>query len=151
MTRPARPLGLAVLLMPVALVAACSQGYPSDNAPIASPFDMNQAQRIAALNVVGSEADDARRWRYTLEEGCVLAVRQHEGWWRQSSIQVPLDGVSLETRVPPGGNGSGLKLVASGPDVASVTLLHSDNPLPAQQANLLVKLIKRDCDGAPSS
>lgn len=151
MKLPARPLGLAVLLMPLALVAACTQGYPNDNAPIASPFDMNQAQRLAALNVVGREADDERRWGYTLEDGCVLAVSQREGWRHRSSVQVPLDEVSLETRVPSDGLRSGLKLVASGPELAPVTLLRSENPLPAQQANLLVKLIKRDCDAAPAS
>lgn len=73
-----RRLEAAALLMAAAMLGACSEGYPGEDRPIVSPFDMNDAERVAELNVVGKDAP-GERWRYALKEGCTLEVEQGSG------------------------------------------------------------------------
>lgn len=134
-----------------ALLAGCDQGYPAHDAAPDSPFEMSQAQRIAALNLLGSEVDDKVRWRYALNGDCVLDVKQRGGWLRTSTTQVRLDEVSVETGARVDGPGHRVRLVPSGSAAPPVTLLRSEGPRPAQQASLLVKLLKRDCSAADAA
>jgi hypothetical protein len=134
-----------------ALLAGCGKGYPARDVSLDSPFEMNQAERLEALNRIGGEADDKRRWRYALGEGCVLAVKQRGSWLAGSTTAVRLDEVSVETRALDDGERHGVQLVAAGSAAAPVTLLQSEGPRPAQQASLLVKLLKRDCAAEPGT
>ncbi|WP_377160647.1 hypothetical protein ACFJIX_13125 [Roseateles sp. UC29_93] len=58
-----------------ALLGSCSEGYPGEDRPLVSPFDMSNAERVAELNVVGRDAPGPR-WRYALGDGCALEVEQ---------------------------------------------------------------------------
>lgn len=139
------PVALAVLLV------GCGKGYPARDASLDSPFEMNQAERLEALNRIGGEADDKLRWRYALGDDCVLAVKQRGNWLAGSTTAVRLDEVSVETRALANGERHGVQLVAAGKAAAPVTLLQSEGPRPAQQASLLVKLLKRDCAAEPGT
>ena len=50
------------------------QGYPQQQAPIISPYDMTQEQRLAEMNAMGAAGHADHRWTYELRPGCVLRV-----------------------------------------------------------------------------
>jgi hypothetical protein len=61
----------------VVFMAACLdgvQGYPQQQAPIISPYDMTQEQRLAEMNAMGATGHADHRWTYELRPGCVLRV-----------------------------------------------------------------------------
>ena len=61
----------------VVFMAACLdgvQGYPQQQAPIISPYDMTQEQRLAEMNAMGAAGHADHRWTYELRPGCVLRV-----------------------------------------------------------------------------
>jgi hypothetical protein len=74
----------------VVLGAACTEGYPSEDAPFVHPFDLTQAQRLAAMNRIGQDAHQHLRWRYHLEPGCVLVVKAHQPDEPTRKLSLPL-------------------------------------------------------------
>eukprot|EP01136_Pigoraptor_vietnamica_P009137 Opistho-1_new@3025 len=70
-SRAARLLGL--VLLPLWL-AACSEGYPAEDAPLLSPFDMGNPQRLSALNEIGARAHPDRHWSFALDAPCQLQM-----------------------------------------------------------------------------
>ena len=68
----ATPWQCTVLLPVVALCAGCVDSYPTQDVVTVSPYEMTQAQRIEALNVLGARAGTEGRWRYAVDEAHVL-------------------------------------------------------------------------------
>lgn len=105
--------GLAVLV--VLTLAACSDGYPTEDVPQIDPAVMTLPQLLDALNELGQDAQPGTRWRYSLREACQLdiSVRDEE----RQRHRVALHRVVIETRsadgiteillVPQGGEASG--------------------------------------------
>ncbi len=75
-------------------LAACSDGYPTEDAPQLAPSAMSSQQLLQALKDLGAEPHLDRRWRYGLAPGCVLEVRVHGERARQ---QVLLAGARIES------------------------------------------------------
>jgi hypothetical protein len=63
----------------VLLLAACPDGYPTEDAPLIEPSRMTQVQLLAALNELGAEPHLGKRWRYALHANCELAVSVRNG------------------------------------------------------------------------
>lgn len=76
----------------IALGAACMDGYPKQDAPVSDPFGMTQAQRLAHMNTLGSEAHPERRWSYRLLPGCVLHIDVDGPGGPQAPLSIPLLG-----------------------------------------------------------
>jgi hypothetical protein len=105
--------GLAMLS--VISLAACSDGYPTEDVPQIDPAVMTLPQLLDALNELGQDAQPGARWRYTLREGCELdiLVRDEE----RQRHRIALHNVVIETRsvdgttevllVPTGGEAGG--------------------------------------------
>ncbi|OWQ83402.1 hypothetical protein CDN99_26515 [Roseateles aquatilis] len=150
--RLATAVALAASVGLAALLAGCSEGYPGEDRPIVSPFDMNNTERVAELNVVAQESrggDGSGRWSYTLHDDCRLEVRQRgkssgppaaavTRLTRTMDAQVVFDAetrtydvVLVDRRVEP--------------PVHVGTLLKSGDWTHATQAGLLMDLIIRDC------
>lgn len=128
------------------MATGCSDGYPTDDLANVSPFEMTQGQRITALNEVGAQAQKKVQWRYALESACILKVKQRPNWRSWSTGRHRLDEASVETRFDRDADVHHVQLAPRG--VADpVSVLRTDDRLIAQQASLLVKLLKRDCSG----
>jgi hypothetical protein len=96
-------------------LAACSDGYPTEDVPQIDPAVMTLPQLLDALDELGQDAQPGTRWRYTLREGCKLdiSVRDEE----RQRHRVAMHRVVIETRsadgtteillVPHGGDASG--------------------------------------------
>ena len=51
-------------------LAACSDGYPTDDVAHIDPAHMTQAQLLLALNALGKDAQQGKRGRYSLHADC---------------------------------------------------------------------------------
>lgn len=78
------------------VLAACSDGYPTDDVPQVDPVRMTQAQLLAALNAMGKEPHLGKRWRYAMHAGCELEVSVRGG--DANRRRVVLEGAAITTR-----------------------------------------------------
>lgn len=140
--RVALVLALAVLLV------SCSEGYPGEDRPLVSPFDMSNGERVAELNVVGRDAPGAR-WRYTLRDGCTLEVEQSAGKDKRRQAVTLKRSMDAEVVYDNASRTYDVALIQHDGDQPTriATLLKSDGWTYATQASLLVDLLIRDCGG----
>lgn len=149
------------MLLALALVlAACSEGYPGDDAPLLSPFEMSNAQRLAALNEIGQAGAsgaarrNGERWHYRLQPGCRLELEQRPrgepALRRQHALQRAMD-VRLRHDAERGLYE--LQLMSEvGPTAERLgLLLRSPAWTDASRAELLLQLLIRDCTAAAQS
>ncbi len=143
-SRPSLLLTLSLCLW----LGGCADGYPGEDAPLISPFDMRNEQRLAALNEIGRGAQRDRRWIFALGAGCELQVR-HKPKGSPALSEVFALQRSMDARVAfdKTERTFGVHLVASADqDAPRVgTLLASPAWTDAVQAELLLRLLIRDC------
>ena len=145
------PWQCKVLLPVAALCAGCVESYPTQDVVTVSPFEMTQAQRIEALNVLGARAGNRGRWRYAVDDACVLSVSHRPAGADWTTSNHRLDEASIETRFDKAEDAHYLELVSES-SAEPEQVLAGDDRLAAQQGSLLLKLLKRDCRGEePSS
>lgn len=90
----ARRAGAAALCL--LALAACSDGYPTEDVPQVEPARMTQTQLLAALNDLGQEPHLGKRWRYVLRTGCELEITVSDG--ERERQRVVLEGAAIATR-----------------------------------------------------
>jgi hypothetical protein len=71
----ASPHRLLVAVLCSLALAACRDGYPTEDAPRSEPSRMTREQLLDALNELGGKPRLGKRWSYALERGCGLVVR----------------------------------------------------------------------------
>lgn len=137
-------VAIAVALAP--LLGSCSEGYPGEDRPIVSPFDMSNVQRVAELNVVGRDSPGAR-WRYALRDGCALEVEQGSGKEKRRVVVTLKRSMDAEVVFDSATKTYDVALLErSGDEARTVaTLLKTDGWTYATQGSLLVDLLIRDC------
>lgn len=77
-------------------LAACSDGYPTEDVAPIDPARMTQAQLLAALNALGRESHLGKRWHYVMHAGCELEVSLRDG--AADRRRVVLEGAAIGTR-----------------------------------------------------
>ena len=103
-------------------LAACSDGYPTEDVPQVDPARMSQTQLLAALNAMGKEPHLGRRWRYAMHAGCELEISVRGG--DDSRRRVVLEGAAITTRSVEGT--SEIRLVPkAGGETQAVTALET--------------------------
>lgn len=151
---PRRP-SLTALFTVAALTAllaltACGDGYPGEDAPLISPFDMDNGQRLAALNEIGRSAHPQQQWRFSLAESCRLTVTQQRKGSREAQRSLPL-ARSMDARVSfdKADRTYGVTLVAWADGAADpqplLTTIKSPGWTDARSAEQLLQLLIRDC------
>lgn len=140
---------VALAAMAAALLGACSEGYPGEDRPIVSPFDMSNAERVAELNVVGTDAP-GERWRYALRDGCTLEVEQGSGKDKRRVAVTLKRSMDAEVVFDNATKTYDVALIDRSGEAARpvATVLKSDGWTYATQATLLVDLLIRDCGSA---
>ena len=128
----------------VALCAGCVDSFPTQDVVTVSPYEMTQAQRIEALNVLGARAGNRGRWRYAIDDSCVLSVSHRHGSASWATTDHQLNDASIETRFDKAEDSHYLELISETAEDPARMLASADR-LSAQQGSLLLKLIKRDC------
>ena len=150
-TVEARARGATALLMLLAL-AGCGGGYRGEVRELTSPFEMDNAQRLAALNAVAARAQRGERPRFALDEACGLRVSRRGAAPREQrhalrpgmfvGVSFDKEAQLFEVHL----------LDRAGPDAQRLGLLmRSSAWMPATQADLLVQLLIRDCRPAQAA
>lgn len=135
-----------VTLAFAALLGSCSEGYPGEDRPLVSPFDMSNAERVAELNVVGRDSPGPR-WRYALREGCTLEVEQGGGKDKRRVAVTLKRSMDAEVVFDDATKTYDVALIDRSVDAGTpfATLLKTDKWTYATQGSLLVDLLIRDC------
>lgn len=126
----------------VLLLAACPDGYPTENAPRTEPSRMTQAQLVAALNELGAEQHLGKRWRYNLHPECELEVAVRGGDEKRRRVTIvgaevsarDADGVSEILLVP-----------TNGSEMQAVTVLETQRWSDTVRARSLLKHLEARC------
>ncbi len=147
------PAKAAVILALALAMQACSEGYPADDAPLLNPFDMSNAQRLAALNQLGATAHKDRRWSFEMTGGCRLELQYKRKGARVVKHRIELRrSMKLDVAFDePDGTFDVHAMAGAEPHAPRVaTLLESAKWTHAVQAELLLQLLVRDCSSAPA-
>ncbi|MFG6416076.1 hypothetical protein ACG02S_19440 [Roseateles sp. DC23W] len=136
----------------VAALAACSDGYPTEDMPRTSPFDMSREQRLATLNRLAKKAHPERRWRYAMTAACELRVdfRRKGAGTTRTAVQLARE-MEVEVVFDKADRTFNVVLLADrqpGTEVLA-TLLQSKAWTDASQAELVLQLLTRDCEPPP--
>jgi hypothetical protein len=149
--RAERGTALPSLLLSLSMclwLGACADGYPGEDVPLISPFDMHKEQRLAALNEIGRGAQRDQRWSFALGASCELQVRhQRKGSPALSEVFALQRSMDARVAFDKAQRTFGVHLVSSADqDAPRVgTLLASPAWTDAVQAELLLRLLIRDC------
>ncbi len=65
---------------------ACTDGYPGKHAPVLTPAEMTQTQRLKQINDIGRRAYLETRWKYKLNESCDLKVSRGRLFSKKSVV-----------------------------------------------------------------
>jgi hypothetical protein len=129
---------------------ACSDGYPTEDAPQIDPARMTQAQLLAALNELGDEPHLGKRWRYVLRDGCELEIMVRDG--ERQRRRVLLEGAAIATRSADGV--TEIRLVPeAGGEARAVTAFETRRWSDTVRAKALMTQLEVRCDKpvAPSA
>jgi hypothetical protein len=83
----------ALCMLPL---AACVDGYPTEDVEQIDPARMSQQQLLVALNALGKEPQLGKRWRYALHANCELQVSLRDG--NTDQRRVVLEGAQVTVR-----------------------------------------------------
>lgn len=133
------------LLGCISLVAACSDGYPVEDAPLLSSSEMSTDQLLITMNAVGKKTHHPYRRRYALEPGCVLEVKVRRPGLSPQTMLVPLDGADIE--MAPGSTDEtfNIQLKPSGNTPTKVPVLEGGKWADAIQMRSLLMHLQRNC------
>ncbi|NCT85177.1 MAG: hypothetical protein GXC94_18670 [Comamonadaceae bacterium] len=147
-----RPLTARLSAAVAALLLSACDGYPSEDTVPPNPFDIDNTQRLQALDALGAKAMRGERSRFALDEACRLSITRsggpRPGERLQQALRRGMDvGISFDKAE---GVYEVHLLSDSGPAARRLgLLLRSATWRQAAQADLLVQLMIRDCSGAP--
>jgi hypothetical protein len=142
------PRHLAPLAGVVCVLAACTDGYPTEDAPHMDPAQMTQAQLLQAMNQLGSEKHLGARWRYALADGCRLDIQVRNG--APEARSVPLEGAEIEVDTEDKVFHI-FVLPAGGADAAPVPALQSRQWVDSVRMQSLLAYLERSCSAAPAA
>ncbi|MCW5636942.1 MAG: hypothetical protein KIT17_26665 [Rubrivivax sp.] len=126
-----------------AAVVACSEGYPTADAPAFDPHGMTQGERLRTLNEVARSAEPGVRWRYSLQQGCLLHAERRARGEGTHTVVVALAQARTRLHVSEAERDFDVVVLRDGGD--TTTVFESRRHIDALRAELLIKLIRRDC------
>lgn len=129
-----------------AALAACADGYPSEDRPLPNPHDLDNPGRLAVMNEIGREAQPARRWTYTLGPDCALQVAargSRDAAPSAHTVTLPRT-LEAELRFDRDAGTYAVLMAPEGP-----VLLEARRFNRASQFLLLLRLVARDCGRPP--
>jgi hypothetical protein len=142
------PILKAMVAVSLPLLAACRDGYPTEDEPLATPEKLTREQLVEALNELSEETRGNRRRTYALQLDCELEIKAkkpkgqflaHLGAHslNSTSIKQEDDTTYLVTLIPRGGK----------PD-QSITVFESTRWMDRERARTLVQFLQRGCHAA---
>jgi hypothetical protein len=142
---------LAFALVAVAAGAACMDGYPTQDVPLADPFEMTQAQRLAHMNALGEVAHPERRWSYGLQPGCVLRIDVDGEQGPRPPLEIPLLGAAVHVAADKADGTFDVDVAAvlAGQIVRPASVLEAADWAQAGWMQLLLRVVQKTCATEP--
>lgn len=86
-----------LLLVPVAFLflAACTEGYPTEDELIINPLEMNQSQRLQAMNQLGQDAHPEMTWIYRALPSCTMQITVNGSESDQQTFSLQMSGAGV--------------------------------------------------------
>lgn len=149
---PAVPLAVkrrwCILLSAWALAggAACTDGYPTQDAPVVDPSKMTQPQRLAKMNALGDDAHSEHQWTYALLPGCVLSVHLDGATGPRPAVHVPLMGAAVKVSADRASDAFNVDIFPSAPaDHDEVTVLQATQWADAVGMARVLRFVEMGC------
>jgi hypothetical protein len=133
-------------------LAACADGYPTEDGALRLKFGMSKEATLTAMNTIGHHGYLEHRWRYEVDEACVLRVRSRALGGGEAAVSATTPGLHARVVVT-GGDHS--RLVFAHPPGSSGTqggtlVLGGANEFDAGQMKWLVDYLGTICRAAPA-
>jgi hypothetical protein len=137
---------LALAMLAVALGSACTDGYPTQDAPAIDPLDMTQHQRLAQMNALGSDSHPDRRWSYKLLPGCILRIDFDGEAGPRAAVHVPLLGANVKVSDDKKDGTFDVEVQPETPaGHGDVTVLETEAWAPAIGMSRIVRVVEKGC------
>ncbi|MBL8348414.1 MAG: hypothetical protein JNN03_23510 [Rubrivivax sp.] len=104
---------------------------------------MSQTERVRHLNELGESAGAGGRWRYALDERCVLRVERKARWRRGVDTEVALRAAMIGTSYD--GATETYSVLAGRSRTEAAPLFQSKGRLDAMRAELLLAHVRSEC------
>lgn len=132
-------------------LAACSEGYSTQQGVLTLSHGMSKEQVLAAMNKLGHEQPSDFHWHYRLLPGCVLEVHARRFWGGRAAQQVAIRGAGIrESRAADTGDHTVSLLSRSDPTMKTEVLDRMDE-VDASQMVWLLNDLPRLCAADPEA
>jgi hypothetical protein len=138
-----RRLPAAATVAAALLLAGCD-GYPTEDEPLLDLLRLEAAERVEALNELGTRAAGRGRWQYRMEGDCAMLVTHKLSWWswERSVAELRTAAVDIVSRNSEGGREYVVVVEAGAHDL---DVFVSRRLFDAQMIEHLLQLKIRDC------
>ncbi|OGB53584.1 MAG: hypothetical protein A2503_05635 [Burkholderiales bacterium RIFOXYD12_FULL_59_19] len=86
------------MLVPFAILffAACTEGYPTEDELIINPLELNQSQRLEAMNQLGKDAHPEMTWIYRALPSCTMQITVNGPKSGQQTFGLQMSGADVD-------------------------------------------------------
>lgn len=145
-TGPMKHWRLAFAVLAAAVGAACTDGYPTQDAPAIDLLDMTQHQRLAQMNALGSDAHPDRRWSYELLPGCVLRIDFDGRAGPRAAMDIPLLGATVKVATDKADDTFDVEVKPQNPaEQGEITVLEAQEWARAIGMSRILRVVEKGC------
>lgn len=130
------------------LGVACTDGYPTKDAPTISPSDMTRSELLDKMNWLGDRPTLDRRWQYELSPSCQLTATTTTGriFGSRRTLVAALDRAEIEMRFDDADEKFDVYVRAVGnPSVLGVAVLEGSVWAEAIQMKSALEHLRQQC------
>ena len=86
------------MLVPLVILffAACTDGYPTEDELIINPLELNQSQRLQAMNQLGQDAHPEMTWIYRALPSCTMQITVNGPESGQQTFSLQMSGAGVD-------------------------------------------------------
>lgn len=137
---------LVFATLAVAVGAACTDGYPTQDAPAIDLLDMTQNQRLAQMNELGSDSHPDRRWSYDLLPGCVLRIDFDGKAGPRAAVDIPLLGATVKVATDKADDTFDVEIKPQNPAAqGEITVLEAQEWAHAIGMSRILRVVEKGC------
>ena len=87
-----------LLLVPVVFLffSACTEGYPTEDELAINPLELNQSQRLQAMNQLGQDAHPEMTWFYRALPSCTMQITVNGSESDQQTFSLQMSGAGVD-------------------------------------------------------
>lgn len=143
---------LVLVSCAILFFSACADGYPAEDELAINPVEMNQVERLEAMNRLGQRAHPNLTWLYRAMPGCSLQWTVDGADSHKETFNLPLWGAGVEVSFDKADQIYGVQVrPADASDLKKSTRLLNKKWVDALALNQLVRLFQAGCKASSES